>query len=174
MPRSHLPNLTLIVLAASYLVQVGAGIFALATVGRVVSAAPPRSLAMLQGEYGYDSGAFWQTVPPITGVLFLLAIFANRRTPRLGLLLGAFAVFVLAGAATVAGVEPLFAEIVDGGYRDTVDPVLQRRAASWYALDWGVRCAEAAAGVLLLVALTRPATARAAPPAPAARRTPPG
>lgn len=119
-----------------------------------------------------DADLAWETqhLPPITGALFLLAIIANWPTPRRGLLLGAFAVFVLAGAAAVAGLEPLFADIVAGGYRDTVDPVLQRRAASWCALDWGARCVDAAAGVALLVALARPAVERAAPPASATRR----
>lgn len=157
MRKGRLPNLTLIAVAASYFIQIGAGVFALAMIGRVVSAAPPRSLAMLQGEYGYDSSAFWQAVPPVTGALFLLAIIANWRTRRRGLLLGAFAAFALTGAVTVMFFEPLFAEVVAGGYRDAVDPVLQRRAAAWYASDWGARCVDVAAGVSLLVALTRPA-----------------
>jgi len=56
--RNHLQNLTLIALAACYFTQIGAGVFALAIIARVVSAAPPRSLAILEGEYRYDSSAF--------------------------------------------------------------------------------------------------------------------
>lgn len=155
--KTNLPNLSLIALATSYFIQIGAGVFALSMIGRVVSAAPPRSLAMLQGEYGYNSGAFWQIVPPITGALFLLAIIANWRTPRRNLLLGTFAIFALVGAATVIGIEPLFAGVTAGGYSDTVDPLLQSSAAKWYALDWGARCVDVVAGMTLLFALTRPA-----------------
>ncbi|MBB6092416.1 hypothetical protein HNQ60_001262 [Povalibacter uvarum] len=158
MRRTHLPNVTLVALAASYLIQIGAGFFALATIARTVSSAPPRSLAVLHGAYPYDSSVFWQTVPPITGALFLLAIIANWRTQRRSLLLGALAVFVLAGVVTVAYLDPLFADIVATGYRDTVDSALQRRAASWYAFDWGIRCIEVTAGATLLIALTRPPT----------------
>ena len=158
MRRNHLQNLSLIALAACYFTQIGAGIFALAIIARVVSAAPPRSLAILQGEYRYDSSAFWQIVPAITAALFLLATLANWKTRRRSLVLGAFTLFMLSGVTTVAFLEPLFADIVATGYRDTVEPALQRRAASWYAWDWGVRCVDAVAGVALLVALARPAT----------------
>ncbi len=161
MRRIHLPNLTLIAVAASYFIQIGAGFFALAIVARVVSAAPPRSLAILQGEYRYDSSAFWQIVPSITAALFLLATIANWKTRRRGLLLGAFAIFLLSGIVTGGFLAPLFADIVATGYSDTVNPELQRRASIWYAWDWGVRCFDAAAGIGLLVALTRPTTDRA-------------
>lgn len=151
-----LPNLTLVAVAASYCFQAGAGFFALAVVARVVSAAPPRSLAILEGEYRYDSSGFWQVAPSITALLFLLALVANWKSRRRALLLGAFAIFVLSGLASGALLSPLFAEITAAGYRDVVDPELQRRAAVWYATDWGLRCLDAAAGVALLVALTRP------------------
>lgn len=153
-----MPNLTLIALAASYLLQVGAGFFALAIIGRVVSAAPPRSLAMLEGAYRYDSGVFWQIVPAITGVLFLLAIVANWRSRRRVLVLGAFSIFLVSGLVTGVWLSPLFTEIAAAGYRDAVDPELQRRAFIWYTSDWGARCLDAVACVALLVALTRPGT----------------
>jgi hypothetical protein len=158
----NLPNVALMALAASYFIQLGAGVFALAVVARVVSAAPPRSLAILEGAYRYDSGAFWQVAPAITAALFLIATAANWRSRRRALLLGAFAAFLLSGAATAGVLGPLFADIAAAGYRDAVDPDLQRRAAVWYAADWGARCVDAIAGVALLVALTRPAPGRAA------------
>jgi hypothetical protein len=160
--RSNLPNVALMALAASYFIQVGAGVFALAVVGRVVSAAPPRSLAMLEGAYRYDSGAFWQVVPAITAALFLIATATNWRSSRRALLVGAFAVFVLSGVVTATVIAPLLADFAAAGYRDVVDPELQRRAAIWYAADWGARCVDAIASVALLVALTRPAPGRAA------------
>jgi MFS family permease len=149
-------------LAASYFIQLGAGVFALAVVARVVSAAPPRSLAILEGPYRYDSGAFWQVAPAITAALFLLAIAANWRSRRRGLLVGALAAFVLSGAVAGGVLAPLFADITAAGYRDAVDPELQRRATLWYAADWGARCVDAVACVALLVALTRPVPDRVA------------
>ncbi len=162
MRRSNLPNVTLMALTVSYFIQVGAGVFALAVVARVVSAAPPRSLAILEGPYPYDSSAFWQSVPAVTAAFFVLATITNWHSRRRWLLVGAFAVFLLSGAVTAGVLGPLFTDIAAAGYRDAVDPDLQRRAATWYAADWGARCVDAVAGVALLVALTRPASGRAA------------
>lgn len=158
MQQKLLPNMSLMALAASYLIQIGAGVFALAVIGRVVSAAPPRSLSMLQGPYGYDSGTFWQIMPAITGLLFVIALVANWKTPRRVLLIAGFAIFLVGGAITGAFLAPLFADLVAVGLSDVVDPVLQRRASLWYLSDWGVRGVDAIGGALLLVALTRPVT----------------
>lgn len=155
MRRNELSNVTLIALAASYFVQIGAGVFALSVIGRVVSAAPPRSLAILQGDYRYDSSAFWQIAPAITAALFVIATVTNWNTLRRALLLSALTLFALSGVATVVWLEPLFADVIATGYRDAVAPGLQRQAARWYAWDWGIRCIDVVAGVTLLVALTR-------------------
>ena len=54
----NLPNVTLMALVASCFIQIGAQLFALVVVASTVSEAPPRSFAMFQGEYGYNSSAF--------------------------------------------------------------------------------------------------------------------
>ncbi len=162
MTRRWLPNSTLIALIVSCFVQIGAQLFAVSMIARVVQAAPPRSFAILEGEYRYDSGAFWEIVPPITAVLFLVALVANWKTDRRTLLLGAFTLFLIAGAVAGLYLESMFAGMIATGYRDVVDPDLQARAATWYALDWGVWVLGLIAGVALLTALARPVTNRAA------------
>ena len=57
-------NLTLAAVVASCFIQIGAQLYALVVVAGTVAKAPPRSFAMFEGEYGYDSSAFWNTVPP--------------------------------------------------------------------------------------------------------------
>jgi hypothetical protein len=84
-----------------------------------------------------------------------VATVTNWKTHRRGYVLGALALFVLSGVATGVLLEPLFADIIATGYRDTVDPALQRQAERWYAWDWGLRGIDAVAGVTLLVALSR-------------------
>ena len=145
-------------LVASCLMQMGAQLFALSVVASTVSAAPPRSFAMLQGEYGYDSSAFWSALPTITSVLFLIALIANWKTTRRKLLLLALFLFIIGGLVAGLYMEPVFDEMKAMGYRDEVDPVLQSRAARWYALDWAVWSISASAGVTLLLALIRPVT----------------
>jgi hypothetical protein len=150
-------NVTLMAVAAACLLQVGAQLFALSVVASTVSAAPPRSFAILQGEYRYDSSGFWSTVPPITAALFVTALIANWKTSRRNLLLLAFALFVIGGLMAGVYLEPTFDEIKKVGFRDEIDPVLQARAARWYATDWAVWAVGATAGVCLLLALIRPA-----------------
>jgi hypothetical protein len=145
-------------LIVSCFAQIGAQLFAISIIAHVVQSAPPRSFAILEGPYRYDSSAFWQIVPPITTVLFLVALIANWKTDRRKLLLGAFTLFLIAGVVAGVYMEPMFAKIIAIGYRDVVDPDLQARAATWYAMDWGVWVLGLAAGIALLGALARPAT----------------
>ena len=152
----NVKNVTMMALVAACLVQVGAQLFALSVVASTVSAAPPRSLAILEGAYRYDSSGFWNTVPPITAVLFVTALIANWKTSRRTLLLLAFALFVIGGLMAGLYLEPTFDEIKKIGFRDEVDPVLQARAARWYATDWAVWASGAAAAVCVLLALIRP------------------
>ena len=158
----NIPNASLLALIVSCFLQLGGQLFALSVVVSTIAAAPPRSFAILEGEYRYDSSAFWDVVPMITGVLFLIAVVANWTSSRRWLLLSALALFVLAGLLAGVFLEPEFAGIIAAGYSDTVDPVLRGRVAQFYALDWGVWVVGLAAGLLLLVALLRPVTMRKA------------
>ena len=150
-----IPNASLLALIISCFLQLGAQLFAISVVVSTITEAPPRSFAILEGPYSYDSSAFWDVVPMITAVLFLVAA-ANWTNTRRWLLLAAFALFILAGFLTGVFLEPEFASLTATGYADTVDPVLQSRAARWYALDWGVWTVGLAAGLLLLLAMLRP------------------
>lgn len=149
-------NLTLAAVVASCFIQIGAQLYALVVVAGTVAEAPPRSFAMLQGEYGYDSSAFWNTVPLITSILLLFALIANWKTGRRKLLLLALAMFLAGTLLAGFVVEPIFAQMIAIGYTDQVDPALQAQAAKWYALDWMLWGVAATAGVALLLALMRP------------------
>jgi hypothetical protein len=158
MGNLNIRNITLLALIVSCLMQLGAQLFAISVMVRTIAAAPPKSFAILEGDYHYDSSAFWNIVPMITGVLFLIAIVANWKSARRWLLLAAFGLFVLAGFLAGAFLEPKFASIVATGYSNTVDPVLQRQAAEFYALDWTVWAISLASGLLLLATILRPAS----------------
>jgi hypothetical protein len=73
-------------------------------------------------------------------------------------MLFALTMFLVGGLVMMLLVEPDFAEMKAMGYRDEVDPVLQSRAAKWYALDWLGWAIGAIGGVALLLALIRPVT----------------
>ena len=156
---SNLRNLTLMAAITSCFLQAGGGLFAISILVSTLTEAPPRSFAMLEGAYRYDSSAFWETVPPITGILLVIALVANWKTSRRWLLAIGLALFILGGVLAGVLLEPEFARITEGGYRDVVDPELQSRASSFYALDWAVWSVTLMAGIALLLALARPVTA---------------
>lgn len=156
MKELNLKNVTLMALVTSCFIQIGAQLFALVVIAGTVSKAPPRSFAMFQGEYGYNSSAFWSVVPLITFVLFVIALVANWKTRRRKLLLLALTLFIVGGLVTGILLEPVFDEMKAMGYRDVVDPVMQSRAATWYAFDWAVWGIGLVTGLVLLLALIRP------------------
>ena len=156
MKELNLRNFTMMALVASTFIQIGAQLFALTVVASTVSAAPPRSFAILEGEYRYDSSVFWNTVPLITSVLFVIALIVNWKTARRNLLIFAWSLFLIGGFAAGLYLEPMFEEMKVIGFKDEVDPVLQSRAATWHALDWAVWGTGALSGVALLFAVLRP------------------
>lgn len=157
MKELGLRNITLMAAVAGSLIQLGAQLFAVSMVASTLSAAPPRSLAILEGAYRYDSEAFWQTVPLITFLLLVIAVVANWKTPRRKFLLFALTLFVSGGLLAGIFVEPMFDDIKAVGYRDEIDPLLQSRAMTWYALDWAMWGIGAVGGASLLLALVQPA-----------------
>lgn len=155
------PTLSLIAATISALLQAGAQLFAVTVIVGTVTDAPPRSLAIYSGEYGYDSGPFWEIMPTITLALLLIALLANWKTPRRRLVIGAVGAFVLAGLFAGFVTGPLQSEIIAAGYADLVDPALAARAARWYALDLASFALTLVPGVLLVAALSGTATTSA-------------
>ena len=160
MNNGKLQKFSLIAAIISLFIQIGAQLFAILVIVRTVIAAPPRSFAILQGDYGYDSGFFWQTVPNITLALLVIAIIANWKTTRRNLLLASLTLFLIGGAVAALLVEPEFAKLMAIGYSDVVDTSLQSRAATFYAYDFGLWFIALGAGVIQLLALARPVTSR--------------
>ncbi len=158
MKELNIRNVTLMAAVASCFIQVGAQMYALVVIASTIAKAPPRSFAMFQGEYGYDSSAFWDTSPPIVFALFIIALIANWKTGRRNPMLFALTIFIAQALLMMFLVEPDFTEMKAMGFRDEVDPVLQSRAARWYALDWLGWAIGAIGGVALLLALIRPVT----------------
>ena len=149
-----IPNLSLIPAIVAALLQAGAQLFAIAVIVSTVTKAPPRSLAMYAGEYGYNSGPFWEVMPTVTLGLLLVALVGNWRTPRRRLVLTAIALFIAAGLFTVFVMSPAQEAVVGAGYSDAVDEALRAHAARWHMLDWISWALTLSVGVVLATSLT--------------------
>ncbi len=75
-------NIMLILASMSFTCIIGAGLYEHLTLVPVWSSAPPASLYMFQGKYGFDSALFWQTIHPVTVLLFIAALATNWKTGR--------------------------------------------------------------------------------------------
>ena len=58
MNKYTVKNIALIASIVSCFIQIGAQLFAIVVIVRTAIAAPPRSFAIFEGEYGYDSNLF--------------------------------------------------------------------------------------------------------------------
>lgn len=153
MKTPTIPNLTLIPAVVAALLQAGAQLFAIAVIVGTVTKAPPRSLAMYAGEYGYNSGPFWEVMPTVTLVFLLVALVGNWRTPRRRLLLVAVALFSAAGLFTVFVMGPVQDAVVRVGYSAAVDEALRVQAMRWHMLDWVSWVLTLSVGVVVAAAL---------------------
>ena len=108
---------------------------------------------MYAGEYGYDSGPFWELMPAVTLGLLLIALVGNWRTPRRRLLLAAVTLFIAAGLFTVFVMGPAQQAVVGVGYSEAIDEALRVQAARWHILDWASWALTLSCGVVLAAAL---------------------
>jgi hypothetical protein len=157
MKKLKLRDITLMASVACGLIQNGAQLFAVSIIARTVSKAPPRSFAIFTGEYPYDSRAFWDTVPMITMVLFVIALIANWKTARRKFLLLTLVLFIAGGLIAGLYLEPTFDNMIARGYADYIDAVMQKEAATWYLVDCVSWALGFVASLSLLIALVIPA-----------------
>src|SRR6478736_3463892 len=114
-----------------YIIMLGGGCYEQLTVTNLVTSAPPKSLYMLQGPFGFKPMIFWIIFRPITIILFLITIITHWKYSllRRKLLLFAFGVDMITTIATFAYFAPETGVIVGATYHpDVVDPLLFERA----------------------------------------------
>jgi len=155
-----LADISLIFLILFYVMMLGGGCYEQLTVTNVVTSAPPKSLYMLQGPFGFKPIIFWIIFRPITTLLFLLAVVTNWNYSRVRrkLLLFAFCIDLITTIATFTYFAPETGVIAGAVYNaDTVDSALLERAHLWRNLNW-IRIGGFCMGsVLLLIAITQKA-----------------
>ena len=101
----------------------------------VWTSAVPASLQMFQGEYGLAPWNFWIPVHPITVSLLVIALIANRRTPRRNFIIVGLAGYLGILAITFTYFVPELMSIIGTTYSQTVDVDLTRRAGLWETLS---------------------------------------
>lgn len=156
--RPSLADISLISLTLFYIMMLGGGSYEQLTVTNMVTSAPPKSLYMLQGPFGFKPMIFWIIFRPITVILFLFAILSNWKhsLSKRKLLLIAFGIDLITTIATFVYFAPETGVIVGTTYHPgIVDPLLFERAQRWKNLNW-VRVGGFCVGsVFLLLAISQ-------------------
>ncbi len=156
--RQSIANHCLILLALFYVIMLGGGNYEHLNVTPVVASAPPKSLAMLQGEYRFSPLKFWGIFRPISIVLFIAAIALNwnASAARRKLLLFAFAIDILVTIATYTYFAPETGKIISAPFSNTVDDDLKAILQRWAFLN-NFRLGAIYLGAwLILLALNKP------------------
>lgn len=125
----------LIAAAISSITVIGAAVYEHTTLVPTWSAAPPASLAMFQGDYGFSAETFWKSIHPVSILLLIATLIANWKTDRRRLISIALGGYVLILVVTAIYFVPELLEIINTPYSTTVDPSLVKRAQLWETLS---------------------------------------
>ena len=142
----------------AHFVLVGADIFGQIVISPVVLSAPPASLSIFQGEYAYDSTAFWQPANMVALALLVLSLVANWNSPRRTLLISWLTGSIIITVVSLGFIFPEYGSIVNTSFNTTVDPELVSRGAQWQVVAFARMCVFLCLGLLPLIALTKPST----------------
>jgi hypothetical protein len=136
--HQRLANITLFALVLSYIIMLGGGTYEHLNVTPVITSAPPKSLSMLQGPYGFTPVKFWGTFRPITILFFILSLIFNWRISRTRrkLLIISFIVDIAVTISTFTYFAPEAGVIARAPFNSTlIDSALLERAQLWKHLN---------------------------------------
>ncbi|MGB5243746.1 MAG: hypothetical protein WBN50_09025 [Lutimonas sp.] len=131
------------------LMQLGASLFSITIAVSTLVESPPESLAMTQGEFPYDSSAFWDVYPNILGSVFLIALILNWRTKFKKWVLISFGLYIVMALFAIFIFEPAQANVLNNNGAASQD--LKHDAAMWYMYDWILFSIASAAAIALLI-----------------------
>jgi hypothetical protein len=155
--KHRLANITLFALTVSFLILLGGGNYEALNVTQKLASAPPKSLAILQGEYRFFPVPFWIIFHMLTEILLVAALVFNW---RVSLYRRKVLLFVCAGAlilrvVTMIYFAPETGAIASAPFSNTVDPELLARAQRWEFWNYIRLGAYYVLGITLLFAVNR-------------------
>lgn len=154
----RLANFTVFALTLFYIIMLGGGNYEQLNVTHTLVSALPKSLAMMQGPYGFNPVKFWVIFRPITILLFILSLIFNwsisrERRNLLGI---SFLIDLATTVATFLYFAPETGVIASMPYdSNQVDPAMTARAQVWESLNYIRLGAFYIVSILLLLTVNR-------------------
>jgi hypothetical protein len=152
----NLRNLVYIMTCLSFSVIIGAAVYEHIAVWPSAFCELPRSLTLFQGAYKLNSAPFWQSVHPVTLILFIGTLIASWKSERRKYVLVPLVAYILILVATFSFFVPELLSLMATPYSDTIDEGLTHRANTWVNLSLARMVILFAAAVLLYMGLTIP------------------
>jgi hypothetical protein len=153
-----LANVFVFLLTLFYIIMLGGGNYEQLNVTHIITSDLPKSLAMLQGPYGFNPVKFWVIFRPITIVLFILSLIFNWSISRerRNFLMVSFLIDIATTVATFLYFAPETGMIASISFNDNpVDPTLVARAHLWENLNFIRLGAFYVSSILLLLTINR-------------------
>ena len=119
----------------SFSAIIGAAIYEHTALWPAAFAEPPKSLTVFQGPYRLNAAPFWQSIHPVTILLFIITLAVSWRTHRRKIILITLAGYLLILIATFIYFVPELLELTGTPYSDRVDTSLQERGNLWVTLS---------------------------------------
>lgn len=153
--REKSAGVTLVLLCLFYIIMLGGGNYEQMNITKVIISAPPKSFAMLTGEYRFSPIAFWATFRPITILLFITALVLNWNVSpfKRKILIVSFSIDILVTIATFVYFAPEVGSMLASPMSGVVDPDLMERASLWHQLNYVRLGAFYLVAILLLIGL---------------------
>jgi hypothetical protein len=149
MQTSKIENISLLSLTGGVFMQLGGQLFAIVVVVGTLVKSPPESLAMLNGPYAYDSSVFWNFIPNVNFLLFILATLFNWKNKHRNWILAAFAFYFISGLCSIFISGPLFTQLTSGAVSEGINAL----ATQWHVTDWLIWLLGLISGLLLTIRL---------------------
>ncbi len=128
-------NLIYAVTCLSLNIIIGAAVFEHLVVWPTAYAAPPASLSMFQGEYGFKAVLFWSKIHPVTLLLFVITLVTFWKTERRNHILIPFVGYFIILIITSIYFVPELIDIVETEYSARIDEQLVSRGSLWIKLS---------------------------------------
>ena len=153
--RENLAGASLVLLCLFYIIMLGGGNYEQMNVSKVLVSAPPKSFAMLTGEYRFNPVAFWVTFRPLTILLFIISLILNWNISPMKrkILLVCFSLDILVTIATFLYFAPEIGSMMSVPMSDEVDSDLMARATRWHRLNYVRLGTFYLVAILLLIGL---------------------
>jgi hypothetical protein len=140
----------------SFSVIIGAAVYEHTAVWPSAFSELPRSLTSLQGAYKLNSAPFWQSIHPITVVMFIVTFLISRKSERRKYVLIPLLLYFIILITTFSFFVPELLSLIGTPYANTLDEGLTSRASRWVNLSLIRMVILVAAAVFLYIGLTKP------------------